>query len=147
MPGYRGREAAAGQRGNDRTLRIWDPETREQRVTLEGHLGLLWSVCPVTAAGKELLASASADGTVRIWDPEAGEQRIVLEGHRAEVNGVCPVTVAGKELLASAGDDGTVRIWDPETGACLLAVPTHSHPRPPPGWPGHWPSASAPESL
>jgi WD40 repeat protein len=90
---------------------------------------LLWSVCPVTVAGKELVGSASADGTVRIWDPGAGEQLSILEGHRAEVGCVCPVTVTGRELLASAGDDGTVRIWDPGTGACLLTVPTHYPPQ------------------
>ena len=113
---------------NDGMVRIWDPETGQQRTPLEGR-GVLWAVCPVTVAGEELLASAGSDGTVRIWDPETGQQRTVLEGHRAEVGGVCPVTVAGRELLASAGDDGTVRIWDPETGACPLTVPTHYPPQ------------------
>src|SRR6266516_2652992 len=94
--------------GSGGTVRIWDPETGQQHVALEGHVGLLWSVCPVTVAREGLLASASADGTIRVWDPQTGQQRTMLEGHRAEVNDVCQVTVAGKELLASAGDDGTV---------------------------------------
>ncbi len=70
---------------------------------MEGDGGVLWSVCPVTVAGKELLASASEDGTVRIWDPQTGQQRTTLEGHQGGVWAVCPVTVAGEELLASAG--------------------------------------------
>ena len=86
---------------------------RSERAALEGHQGWVNGVCPVTVAGKKLLASAGDDGTVRIWDPQTGEQRAVLEGHQGGVNGVCPVTVAGRELLASVGGDGTVRIWDP----------------------------------
>ena len=96
---------------------------------LEGHRSVLWSVCPVTVAGRNLLASASSDGTVRVWDPGTGQQRMVLEGHQSEIGGVCRITMAGKEMLASAGDDGTVRIWDPGTGACLLTVPTHYPPQ------------------
>ncbi|HEY7362456.1 MAG TPA: hypothetical protein VH642_16690, partial [Streptosporangiaceae bacterium] len=109
--------------------RIWDLGTGQQRTILEGHLGVLWSACPVTVAGEELLASAGSGGTVRIWDLQTGQQRTILEGHRADVNDVCQVTVAGKKLLASAGDDGTVRMWDPETGACPLTVPTHYPPQ------------------
>jgi WD40 repeat protein len=89
---------------------------RSERAALEGHQGWVIGVCPVTVAGRGLLASAGDDGTVRIWDPQTGEQRTTLEGHHGAVNGVCPVTVAGTELLASAGSDGTMRIWDPQTG-------------------------------
>ena len=56
-------------------MRIWDPQTGQQRTTLEGHQGGVWFVCPVTVAGEELLASAGRDGTVRIWDPQTGQQR------------------------------------------------------------------------
>lgn len=38
----------------------------------EGRAGVLWSVCPVTPAGRELLASTGDDGTVRVWDPQSG---------------------------------------------------------------------------
>jgi WD40 repeat protein/DNA-binding SARP family transcriptional activator len=89
---------------------------RSERATLEGHQGWVIGVCPLTMAGKQLLASAGTDGTVRIWDPQTSEQRTMMEGHEGGVNGICPVTVAGKELLASVGNDGTVRIWDPQTG-------------------------------
>ena len=87
---------------------------RSERATLEGHQGWVIGVCPVTMAGKELLATAGTDGTVRIWDPQTGEQRTMMEGDQGGVNGIRPVTVAG--TVASAGGDGTVRIWDPETG-------------------------------
>ena len=106
-------------------MRIWDPDTGEQRAILKGHQDWVRAVCPVTVADQKLLASASDDRTVRIWDPDTARQRSVLEGHESAVNGVCPLTVAGQDLLASAGADGTVRIWNPDTGACLLTVPAH----------------------
>ena len=96
---------------------VWaSVKPRSERAALEGHQGWVNGVCPVTVAGKNLLASAGNDGTVRIWDPETGEQHTALEGHQGGVNGVCPVTVAGRNLVASVGGDGTMRIWDPETG-------------------------------
>ena len=70
-------------------------------------------MCPVTVAGRNLLASGGSDRTVRIWDPDTGQQLTILEGHQGGIWSVCPVTVAGTELLASSGSDGTVRIWDP----------------------------------
>ena len=84
-----------------------------------------WSVCPVTVAGRQLLASAGSGGTVRIWDPGTGEQRVTLVGHQGGVRSVCPVTVAGENLLASAGNDGTVRIWDPGTGQQRTVLEGH----------------------
>ncbi len=102
--------------GSDRTVRIWDPQTGRQRTILEGHQGRVYTLCPVTVTGQELLASASGDGTVRIWDPPTGGQRAVLACHLDGATGVCPVTAAGQELLASADGCGTVRIWDPRTG-------------------------------
>jgi WD40 repeat protein/DNA-binding SARP family transcriptional activator len=98
---------------------------RSERAVLEGHQGWVNGVCPVTVAGRNLLASAGGDGTVRIWDPVTGQLRAVLEGHRGWVYAVCPLTVAGKQLLASAGVDGTVRIWDPQTGLLRSTLEGH----------------------
>jgi WD40 repeat protein/DNA-binding SARP family transcriptional activator/DNA-binding XRE family transcriptional regulator len=98
---------------------------RSERAVLEGHQGWVNGVCPVTVAGKQLLASAGADGTVRIWDPQTGQLRAVLEGHQGWVSDVCPVSVTGRELLASAGVDGTVRIWDPQTGLLRATLEGH----------------------
>src|SRR3989440_491054 len=129
-PGRSGGTARAsrgppGRAGRGGTVRIWDPQPGQERTLLEGHQGGVWAVCPVTVAGKQLLASAGSDGTVRIWDPQTGQQRALLEGHHGSVWTVCPVTVAGKQLLASTGSDGTVRIWDPETGQQRTVLEGH----------------------
>jgi WD40 repeat protein len=108
--------------GDDKTVRIWDPQTGEQRAVLEGHKGPVRAVCPVQVDGRQLIASASADKTVRIWDPRTGEQRTLLEGHQGSVRAVCPVQVDGRQLIASASADKTVRIWDPRTGEQRVAT-------------------------
>ncbi len=88
---------------------------REQVATLRGRRGPEYSVCPVTAAGRHMLASGGDDGTVRLWDPATGERVQTVQGHRGPVTAVCPVTVSGGQLLASGGADRTVRI-SPATG-------------------------------
>jgi WD40 repeat protein len=80
-------------------------------------------VCPVTVAGRNLLASGSWGGTLLVWDPATGEVT-PLGGHWGGIWSVCPVTVAGRSLLASGGEDSMVRVWDPATGASLDAIPT-----------------------
>jgi WD40 repeat protein len=95
-----------------------------QQAVLNGPDAVL-SVCAVTVAGEQRLASAGRDRMVRIWDPATGTQQAVLDGHRGEVFAVCAVSVAGRELLASVGRDerdgsrgrdGILRIWDPAIG-------------------------------
>jgi WD domain, G-beta repeat len=56
--------------GSDGTVRIWDRQTGEQHPTLEGHQDWVHGVCPVTVAGRELLASAGDNCTMRIWGPQ-----------------------------------------------------------------------------
>ena len=75
---------------HDGTVRLWDPQTSEQRAVLQGHQGPVAGVCGITADGRELLASAGYDGTVRLWDPRTGEHRAILIGHQDRVTrGFC----------------------------------------------------------
>jgi WD40 repeat protein len=90
------------------------PPDKDVILAPQGYYGV-WSVCSVTVAGRDLLASGGGDGTVWLWDPATGEPAGVLDGH-SRIHSVCSVTVAGRDLLATAHDDGTVQVWDPATG-------------------------------
>jgi WD40 repeat protein len=132
-----GREFLASAGGGDGTVQLWDPRTHEQTAVLRAHQGSVYgykgsvyTVCAVSAGGRELLASGGSDGTVRLWDPRTCEPTAVLRGHGARgygqgwVNTVCAVSAGDRELLASGGDDG-VRVWDPQTGGQIAVLDAH----------------------
>src|SRR5258708_25768374 len=51
----------------DHTIKLWDPQTREQFMTLRHHSNSVESVSFSPDGG--LLASASRDHTIKLWDP------------------------------------------------------------------------------
>jgi WD40 repeat protein len=103
---------------DDKLAIVWDVETGEQVLTLQGHtdevLSVTWS-----PDGSEL-ASGSADQTVIVWDAETGEQLRSLVGHEDAVTGVAWSPDGSK--LASSSYDQTVIVWDAETGEQLNLV-------------------------
>ena len=76
--------------GWDKTVRIWDVATGQERATLTGHTGIVIAVA--VAPDGSWLASGGWDKTVRIWDVATGQERATLTGHtgRVEVLAVAP---------------------------------------------------------
>jgi WD40 repeat protein len=63
------------------TVRLWDPQSGEQRLVLEGHQGTVYAVCAVTIDGRDLLASCSDDDTVRVWDLQTSACVLTMPTH------------------------------------------------------------------
>ncbi len=107
--------------GGDKTVRLWDMETRRCLRVFEGHTKTVWRVAWNDDQRRAL--SGSDDGAARLWDIETGHCLQVFKNHHASVWGVA---WSDDQRRALTGDDeGTIRVWDAETGSCLQTLRAH----------------------
>ena len=64
---------------DDRTIKLWNVESRTEVATLKGHSDLVNSVA-FNSEGT-LLASGSGDRTIKLWNVESRTEVATLEGH------------------------------------------------------------------
>jgi WD40 repeat protein len=105
----------------DRTVIVWDLDTRNALATLEGHKDAVFGVA-FSPDGRRL-ASASWDNTVIVWDVDTHQALATLEGHKDRVFAVT-FSPDGKGL-ASASWDNTVIVWDVGTRKALARFEGH----------------------
>ena len=72
-----GKLAVSGS--SDKTVRIWDIQTGEEKYTLRGHNDVHYVYFVTITPDGKLAVSGSSDGTVRIWDIQTGEEKCTLE--------------------------------------------------------------------
>jgi len=109
---------------SDNTARVWNVETREELLQLDGHSSNVWSAA--FHPREDRIATASADKTVKIWNRLNGEILKVLKGHEGFVLG-CAFSPDG-ELLATCGRDETIRFWEWREGKELHVLSRHNGP-------------------
>ena len=119
-----GKTVALG--GTEEAVRLWDPVTGQQALTLNGHTGSVMRVA--FSPDSKRVASASEDQTVKLWDSVTGQETLTLKGHTGSVisvafspDGLC---------IASGSSDGTVKVWDarPLDAEPVLAGTDRVHP-------------------
>jgi WD40 repeat protein len=99
----------------DRTLRVWNLESRQQIFTLIGHSDSVNAVA-VTPDSK-LVISASEDKTVKIWDLENREEIFTFQGHTESVTAITVIPY-GKQVISTSSDK-TLQIWDLKSGQVI----------------------------
>ncbi len=101
----------------DKTLKVWDPETYTVLVSFDGNDDAVYSLAYGTRT--EQIVSGSADNTVRAWrvtQDNNGNTRgaavRTFNGHQGAVYSVDSGVWNNQEVIASGSADSTVIIWD-----------------------------------
>ena len=94
----------------DRTARVWDLDSLEERAVLEGHRG---NVNAVAFADSGHVYTASYDGTIRLWDVAGAKEIRSVYRHGWGVN-VLRTMPDGRLLFGAI--DGTTAVLDPQSG-------------------------------
>jgi WD40 repeat protein/tetratricopeptide (TPR) repeat protein len=96
-------------------VKVWDAQTGQELLSLQGHTSLVWCVC-FSPDGRRL-ASAGGGDEVKVWDAQTGQELLTLEGAFG-----CVCFSPDGRRLATASADRTVRLWDAQTGQELLTL-------------------------
>jgi WD40 repeat protein len=91
---------------SDNRIRIWSPTTGQQRLVLQGSLGLPTGL----AFRNSTLSSVGRDSLVRVWDAVNGSQLARLAGHEHAIRAIA--ASADGRFLASAGEETRILLWD-----------------------------------
>eukprot|EP01048_Picozoa_sp_COSAG05_P015441 COSAG05_NODE_1864_length_3937_cov_21.205315_7_plen_275_part_00 len=68
----------------DRTCKVWNTNTGEEILTLEGHKNVVYAIAFNNPFGDKIV-TGSFDKTARIWDAATGECIHTLRGHQTEI--------------------------------------------------------------
>jgi WD40 repeat protein len=90
------------------TIKLWDAQTRQERLALSGHTQGVNGVA-FSPDGRRLV-SASDDMTVKVWDVATGHDLLTFREHRRQVYHVA--WSPDGQRLASVGHDGALKVWE-----------------------------------
>jgi WD40 repeat protein len=93
----------------DKAAIIWDAQTGDPLVKLEGHTAGVTSAAFSPDPGGTRIITGSQDNTAKLWDSTTGKEILSLPGHTEEVTSVS-FSPDGLNVL-TASRDGNAIIW------------------------------------
>lgn len=111
---YSGNMQLVATAGGDGTVRVWDAQTFEEKLSYSKHEsnrdGQPWAIMVARwSPDSRYIASGGKDGCVRIWEAHTGTDLQIYQIHQHWVN-VLAWSPNG-QFIASAGRDGRLIIW------------------------------------
>lgn len=100
-----GGHLATGGGKMDKSLRVWDLDTKSEKATMQGHEGSIRSLVHITSSK---VVTGSTDGTVREWDLNTWSQTRVLVENDA---GIFSIQYEDG-VLVTGSYDGTIKVYD-----------------------------------
>jgi WD40 repeat protein len=105
----------------DRTIRVWNPDTGEEQRRLYHPAAVKAVACTPPAADKNLCLTGAADGVARLWDlDDKKSTEPVLElkdGHKGTIN--CVAFGPKGTWCATGGEDRAICLWETSSGKQL----------------------------
>ncbi|MEH2137763.1 serine/threonine-protein kinase [Nostoc sp.] len=110
---------------DDKTIKLWNPVSREEIHTLQGHSNWIWTVA--FSPDNKILASGSADKTIKLWNVKTGKLIRTLEGNTDGVTSVA-FSPDGKTLASgTASKDMKIKLWNLKTGKLIRTLQGHTN--------------------
>jgi len=106
----------------DKTARVWEAESGQQKMVLRGHTDDVLSAA--YSPDGQWIVTTSWDGTVWVWDARNGQQKVELKGHMSPVNSAA-YSPDGRWIV-TANEDKTARVWEAESGQQKMVLQGHA---------------------
>ena len=104
-----------GTGGRDTTIRLWDADTGNLRLTITGHTGFI--NCVAFSPDSSTIVSGSRDTTIRLWNADTGNLRRTIDASSS----VESIAFSPDSTTIASGN-GSIRLWDADTGNLRLTI-------------------------
>jgi eukaryotic-like serine/threonine-protein kinase len=105
----------------DRTVKLWDVATGQERMSINAHDDILWAVA--FSPDSQRLVSGCYDGSAKVWDVTTGNELLKLKAHNYQIY-TTKFSPDGK-IIATGSADWLVKLWDSATGREIRALKGH----------------------
>ena len=107
----------------DRTCKVWDTNSGEELLTLEGHKNVVYAIAFNNPYGDKII-TGSFDKTCKLWSAETGVLFHTFRGHATEI--VCLAFNPSGDVVATGSMDNTAKLWDVNTGKEIHTLLGHT---------------------